>query len=517
MAVVYHEIYLPIDTESTFDYIVIKQGDAGTHKVRATLITNNRVYTIPTSGASYFMKFRKPDNNYCLVEATVSDNTISAEVTEEMLRVSGTGRGEFMIVSGSNELKTATFHVKIVRQTFTSGDVQSHSDFAPFAALLQGAGAAASNANTAAAAANAAASLATQKAEAIPDDYSELVADVAGKADKSTTYTKNEVDQMIEDVEVETDTTLAVSGAPADAKKTGDELSALKANLDALEPGISESAKAALLACLRNVAWSNANGQTYYNAFENALNPDVYPKITATFSPGSNAIYADDSLNSLKQYLTVKYYETEQSSGETISSSNYILIGELSAGLSSIAVEYDELITSFAVSAIDFYNIWEWDYSDAAALRMTRNNGAAGTYDAGSSAEYRYAPYFDGDSTAARTAFYVSKGKTGAYVVSKSGAEITPNMFLIPIPETATSVTAEITPSSQYLAVGRWVYKGNGKWERGAETGWQQGSGTLAFDAAQNQYISINCKPASQRNTEYGTTYPRPSVKVTFS
>lgn len=178
MAVVYHEIYLPIDTESTFDYIVIKQGDAGTHKVRATLISNNRVYTIPTSGASYFMKFRKPDNNYCLVEATVSDNTISAEVTEEMLRVSGTGRGEFMIVSGSNELKTATFHVKIVKETFTSGDVQSHSDFAPFAVLLQGAGAAASNANTAAAAANAAASLAAQKAQAIPDDYSDLVAEV---------------------------------------------------------------------------------------------------------------------------------------------------------------------------------------------------------------------------------------------------------------------------------------------------------------------------------------------------
>jgi hypothetical protein len=37
---------------------------------------------------------------------------------------------------------------------------------------------------------------------------------------------------MIEDVEVETDTTLSVSGAPADAKKTGDEIAALKADLD---------------------------------------------------------------------------------------------------------------------------------------------------------------------------------------------------------------------------------------------------------------------------------------------
>ena len=242
MAVVYHEIYLPIDTESTFDYIVIKQGDAGTHRVRATLISNNRVYTIPTSGASYFMKFRKPDNNYCLVEATVSDNTISAEVTEEMLRVSGTGRGEFMIVSGSNELKTATFHVKIVKETFTSGDVQSHSDFAPFAALLQGAGAAASNANTAAAAANAAASLAEQKAQAIPDDYSDLVAEVAGKADQSNTYTKDQVDGLIEDVTVETDTTLAVSGAPADAAETGRQFGLINESLgeySAIKPIVS--------------------------------------------------------------------------------------------------------------------------------------------------------------------------------------------------------------------------------------------------------------------------------------
>lgn len=57
---------------------------------------------------------------------------------------------------------------------------------------------------------------------------------LALKADKSTTYTKTEVDRMIEGVEIETDTTLEVAGAAADAKKTGDELSALRADLSAL-------------------------------------------------------------------------------------------------------------------------------------------------------------------------------------------------------------------------------------------------------------------------------------------
>jgi hypothetical protein len=58
---------------------------------------------------------------------------------------------------------------------------------------------------------------------------------LALKADKSTTYTKTEVDQMISDVEVETDTTLAVSGAPADAAETGRQFGLIKADLGALD------------------------------------------------------------------------------------------------------------------------------------------------------------------------------------------------------------------------------------------------------------------------------------------
>ena len=83
-----------------------------------------------------------------------------------------------------------------------------------------------------------AAETAQEVIDSIPPDYSELSARVgantialAEKADQATTYTKAQVDQMIEDVEVETDTTLAVSGAPADAKAVGDELTGIKADL----------------------------------------------------------------------------------------------------------------------------------------------------------------------------------------------------------------------------------------------------------------------------------------------
>ena len=57
---------------------------------------------------------------------------------------------------------------------------------------------------------------------------------LALKADKSTTYTKTEVDQMIADVEVETDPTLSISGAPADAAETGRQFGLINESLGSL-------------------------------------------------------------------------------------------------------------------------------------------------------------------------------------------------------------------------------------------------------------------------------------------
>ena len=60
---------------------------------------------------------------------------------------------------------------------------------------------------------------------------------LALKADKSTTYTKTEVDRMIDGVEVETDTTLTIEGAAADAAETGRQIGLLKADLADVESG----------------------------------------------------------------------------------------------------------------------------------------------------------------------------------------------------------------------------------------------------------------------------------------
>lgn len=304
MALIYHELNIPLDTDSTFDYIVIKQGDAGSHKVRATLINNNSVFTIPTSNATYYFKFRKPDNTYVLVQATVSNNQIIADVTEEMLRVAGTGRGEFMIVQGSTELKTATFYFKIVQQTYTTDDVISSSDFATFARLLAGAGNAASNANAAAAAANTAAANAAAKADLIPDDYTALVQKV------------EDIQDELENLDVETDATLTEQGKPADAKATGDAIAELNGSLKHIEPGLSEEAKVALLRCFAHVMWEDASGSDYYQSLADAIDyhssnrrselPSTYEQVEYIKSTGTQWIVLDDILSQVPLRVEAK-------------------------------------------------------------------------------------------------------------------------------------------------------------------------------------------------------------------
>ena len=66
------------------------------------------------------------------------------------------------------------------------------------------------------------------------------------------------------------DNTLATSGAAADAKKTGDEISAIKADLDAV--AFPTEAKEALVNCLKKVSWLNeTDGEGLMNALEVAL------------------------------------------------------------------------------------------------------------------------------------------------------------------------------------------------------------------------------------------------------
>jgi len=112
--------------------------------------------------------------------------------------------------------------------------------------------------------------------------------------------------------------------------------------------GMSEAFKQALLDCFENVAWINDQGQTYYDALYAALYPPkTLVSISAAFTQGSAVIYDTDSLDTLKQYLTVTATYDDTSTGVV---TNYTLSGTLTEGISTITVSYGGKTTTFDVT-----------------------------------------------------------------------------------------------------------------------------------------------------------------------
>lgn len=81
---------------------------------------------------------------------------------------------------------------------------------------------------------------------------------IKDKADKSTTYTKTEVDDLISGVDVETDTTLIVPGAPADAAETGRQIGLLKAYLGDLSD-LETTDKSSIVAAINEAAQTGSS------------------------------------------------------------------------------------------------------------------------------------------------------------------------------------------------------------------------------------------------------------------
>lgn len=109
--------------------------------------------------------------------------------------------------------------------------------------------------------------------------------------------------------------------------------------------GLSDDAKTAILNCFSNVAWANQNGQTYYNALQSALYPPSnLISISAVFVQGQHIVTESDTLDSLRQYLTVTARYSD-SSTQTVS--DYTLSGTLREGTSTITVAYGGKTTTF--------------------------------------------------------------------------------------------------------------------------------------------------------------------------
>lgn len=110
--------------------------------------------------------------------------------------------------------------------------------------------------------------------------------------------------------------------------------------------GLTEDVKQALLDCFENVAWINDDGQTYYDALEDALYPPAeLASISAVYTQ-SGTVYNIDTLNSLKADLVVTAHMSD-STTQTVTT--YTLSGTLTEGTSTITVAYGGKTTTFSV------------------------------------------------------------------------------------------------------------------------------------------------------------------------
>lgn len=120
--------------------------------------------------------------------------------------------------------------------------------------------------------------------------------------------------------------------------------------------GLSNEAKAALLACFEKVAWVDEHGQDYYDALYNALYPPAdLTSITCVYTQ-SGTVYDTDTLNSLKSDLVVTAHYTDTST-QTITT--YTLSGSLTVGTSTITVMYGGKSTTFTVTVTEYVPVME--------------------------------------------------------------------------------------------------------------------------------------------------------------
>lgn len=169
--------------------------------------------------------------------------------------------------------------------------------------------------------------------QALADDVQRAEDAAASVEDKAAQITKNKND---------------ISDLNNKSNRIENEAIQIAGVVEELECGLTAEVKTALLNCFTKVAWIDAQGQTYYDALEDALNNErTLSSISAVFNQGSAVIYDTDELYALKQYLTVT---ATYSDGTTREVSNYTLDGTLTAGTSTITVGYNKKTTTFTVS-----------------------------------------------------------------------------------------------------------------------------------------------------------------------
>lgn len=111
--------------------IHVDQYDVGTGRLVMNLIFDDQSYK-PANGATALIQGTKPDGKGFSYTATISGNTVTANLTEQMTAVAGRVRVNVVVKEGSNRTGTFVFWLE-VQKTGLADDIDlSTSELAPY-------------------------------------------------------------------------------------------------------------------------------------------------------------------------------------------------------------------------------------------------------------------------------------------------------------------------------------------------------------------------------------------------
>lgn len=112
------------------------QNDAGSRFLIASLTSEGEPYTIP-EGCTAQLAVRKPDGTKTLTAASVKDNTVVCELTNQSLAVKGIADAQIIIYNGLAVLKTPPFKLNTLEQIVSDDTIVSTDEFTALSEIMK--------------------------------------------------------------------------------------------------------------------------------------------------------------------------------------------------------------------------------------------------------------------------------------------------------------------------------------------------------------------------------------------